>query len=197
MNTDFDILELKNISFSHQELLDYYLIINQYYRNYKWTPNDNIDAKNHEIKNLYSWAIQSNLKDPMLPCPPYDIKHDHEVTGTFDTPTNLLFGFAKKFILSLKNLRQTVIVGHPPGAKIKLHTDNQEFFKIHAPIITNDDAFFIFEKNRYNLKPGSAYLINTSRLHGTENLGKSDRVHFITKVRTKDIEGLINNDFVV
>lgn len=197
MNLDFEVLELENFKFSFEEMLEYYSILQKEYNHYKWVPPSNLDVKNHEISGLYSWAIQSNLKDSKKPCPPYDIKHDNETVGTFDVPTELIFGFAEKFIFSLPNPRQTVISVHPPGVKIKFHTDNDKFFKIHLPIISNDDAFFIFEKNRYNLKPGKAYLINTERIHGTENLGNSDRVHFITKLNIFDIERILFNEYTI
>lgn len=195
MNLDFEVLELENIKFSHNELLNYYYILEKEFQSLKWSVDEKTDIKNHEVFGLYSWAIQSNLKNPLAPCPPYDIKHDNEVVGTFDVPTPLVFGFAEKFLNLIPGLRQTVIVNHPPGVKIHMHKDNEEFFKIHIPIITNDNAFFCFEKTRYNLKAGKAYLINTEKIHGTENLGDSDRIHFITKIRVENISTIINSEY--
>ena len=191
---NFEVMELDNFKFSITELIEFYNTVEKNFQHLKWTPDDTIDTKDHQVKDIFSWAIQSNLKDPSKPCPPYNIKHDESIVGTFDVPTELIFGFSKKFLELFPFVRQTVISCHPPGSKINLHTDNEEFFKIHIPIVTNDDSYFVFEKNRYNLKPGKAYLVNTEKLHGTENLGNSTRIHFITKLKIKDIDRIINNE---
>ena len=172
---DFDIKELPNFKFSLQELKDYYAKVVQH-DNLKWQPNST-NTLDHKVNNVYSWAIQSNLKDATKPCPPYDIKHDSEVLGTFDNPTELVFGFGKYIIDAIPDIRQTVISAHPPGTVIQQHIDNTEFVKVHIPIQTNDQSYFVFGDSKYNLQEGKAYLINTTNQHGTINQGDTDRVH--------------------
>lgn len=197
MITNFEVLPLDDFKFSIDELIDYYKTLEQDFQHLKWTPDETIDVKDHSVEKVYSWAIQSNLKDPTKPCPPYDIKYDDSVVGTFDVPTELIFGFPQRLLTAMPFLRQTVISCHPPGTKINFHKDNEEFFKIHIPIITNDNSWFVFEHSKYNLKPGKAYLINTEKLHGTDNLGDNVRVHFITKLKIEDIPQVINNEYKI
>lgn len=192
---NFEVLELDNFKFSIIELIEFYNTVEKNFQHLKWTPDITVDTKNHTVDEIFSWAIQSNLKDASKPCPPYDIKHDNSTVGTFDVPTELIFGFSKKFLEILPFVRQTVISCHPPGSKINLHKDNDEFVKIHIPIIVNDQSYFVFEKNRYNLKVGKAYLINTDKIHGTENLGDNTRVHLITKLKIQYIDKIINNEY--
>ena len=192
---NFDIKELSNIKFSMQDLKDYYDKVKKY-ENLKWTP-EGTDTLTHKVNKMYSWAIQSNLKDPTRPCPPYDIKHDDTVLGTFDNPTDLVFGFGKILIDAIPNIRQTVISAHPPGTIIQQHIDNVEYIKIHMPIETNNESYFSFGETNYNLKIGKAYIINTTRLHGTVNSGDTDRVHLIFKIPIKNVEEFLNTEWVL
>lgn len=193
---NFDIKELPNFKFSHQKLLNYYNEVVEKFQHLKWTPT-NIDTMDHNVSKVYSWAIQSNLKDPKLPCPPYDIKHDDDVTGDFQTPTELLYGPVKIIVDAFPDIRQTVISAHPPGTLIKEHVDNDEFIKIHIPIITNKQSYFTFTDKKYNLEIGKAYLINTTLKHGTINEGDNDRVHLIFKLPVEHVDLILSNNYIL
>lgn len=193
---DFEVKELTNIHISEKYLLEYYNDVSKNFQHLKWTTN-NVDTKNHSVDNIYSWAIQTNLKDINKPCPPYDIKHDDEVTGLFNTPTDLYFGFGKLIIDSFTDIRQTVISAHPPNTVIQQHIDNNEFVKVHIPIITNDQSYFNFGDKKYHLSVGKAYIINTTLEHGTENFGNNDRVHLIFKIKKENINDILNNEYIL
>lgn len=196
---DFKVKKLSNIQFDPAELLDYYNTVKDLFPQLMWTVPNNFDTKTHNVSKMYSWAIQSNLKDPTKPCPPYHIDGIDNVDAldSFSVPTALIFGFAKKLISALPNIRQTSIAGHPPGTRIDLHPDNDEFLKIHIPIKTNPNAWFCFEDEKFNLEVGSAYMINTIIPHGTDNLGTTDRVHLIFKFPIADAGNILNTDYTI
>lgn len=196
---DFKVIKLSNVKFSQKDLLDYYNQVVEKYQHLRWTVDKDFDVKTHNVSNMYSWAIQSNLKDPNKPCPPYHVKEDEEVhpNNDFKVPTDLIFGFARKIIKAFPRVRQTVIAGHPPGTRIDLHVDNDEFVKIHIPIKANNKSYFKFEDESFVLEEGNAYLINTSLLHGVENEGDSDRIHFIFKIHKEDIDLILNKDYLL
>jgi len=198
---NFKVKKLDNIKFSKEELISYYNLVNEKYQHLKWTPatDKSVDTLTHSVDNMYSWAIQSNLLDPTTPCPPYHVKFDQEtcVENDFSVPTELIFGFAKTIITAFPKVRQTVISAHPPGSRIDLHSDNDEFLKIHIPIETNSDAWFFFEGEKFNLEVGSAYMINTVVPHGTDNLGTTDRIHLIFKIHKDDIDTILNNEWLL
>lgn len=193
---DFDVKELPNIKFSHEQLTEYYYSIVENFQHLKWTPK-NFDQQDHTVSELYSWAIQSNLTDTSKPCPPYDIKHDPDVIGTFDAPTEMLYGFGKIVVDTFPQVRQTVISAHPPSTVIQQHIDNHEFFKIHIPIKANNQSFFNFGNKKYNLEEGKAYFINTARTHGTSNEGNSDRIHFIFKIPFSQADEILKNEWIL
>lgn len=196
---DYKIIKLNNIKFSKKELEDYYEHVVKHFQHLKWTVTEDIDVKKHSVSKIYSWAIQSNLKDPSKPCPPYHIKDDIEThpDNDFSVPTELIFGFARKIIKAFPRARQTVIAGHPPGTHINLHIDNDEFVKIHIPIKTNSKSYFNFKDENFVLEEGNAYLINTALLHGVKNEGDTDRVHFIFKLHKDDIDIVLNKEYLL
>jgi hypothetical protein len=196
---NFKVKKLSNIKFDMQELIEYYNVVVSEFEQLRWTVPGEVDTKTHSVSNMYSWAIQSNLKDSTIPCPPYHIDGIDNVIDSdrFNVPTALIFGFAEKLIKTFPTVRQTSIAGHPPGTKIDLHPDNDKFLKIHIPIVTNPNAWFCFEDEKFNLEVGSAYMINTSILHGTDNLGTTDRIHLIFKFLASDIDTILTTDYTI
>lgn len=92
------------------------------------------------------------------------------------------------------SFKQSIITTHYPGMFIKQHIDSK-VLKLHIPLETNDDAFFVFgenkERGRYNLKVGKVYLLNTGDWHGTENNGTTPRSHIITRITAEQIQHII------
>ena len=70
-----------------------------------------------------------------------------------------------------------------PGTKIPEHWDSMESFRvshrIHVPIITNDEVYFMVNGERVIMEVGKAYEINNRELHSVENKGNTDRVHLL------------------
>lgn len=196
---EFKIKKLDNIKFDINELIDYLHQLEQNYQHLKWTVPDDFDKFTHKVDHMYSWAIQSNLKDSSKPCPPYHIqnKEDRDPDDSFQVPTELIFGFGKKIVDTFPNVKQTVIACHPPGTVIDQHIDSEHFVKIHIPIKTNRDSYFIYGDEKFNLEVGNAYLINTSLMHGTSNTGDSDRIHLIFKVTKEDAIKILESEYIL
>jgi len=196
---NFKIKLLDNVVFDQSELISYYDKINKDYQHMRWTPGNNIDTKTHSVNEMYSWAVQSNLKDPTKPCPPYHIDTGEEISeaDNCQVPTELIVGFGKKIIDTFPEARQLGISGHPPNTKIELHPDNDEFLKIHIPIITNPDAWFLYEDEKFNMQVGNAYLVNTTILHGTYNQGSTDRIHMIFKFPAAQLETILTGMYSI
>jgi hypothetical protein len=191
----FTIKELDNVTFSFQELLDYYAIIKEQHQDLKWVPNFESQFTGH------AWAIHTKLADITIPCaplhlPPEWVPPSPTDNNQFDTPTKLLFGFAEKCINAFPCARQASITVHNPGSIIDAHIDkeiycDEEYFKIHIPITGNDQSYFIFDNERFVLTPGKIYLVNTSLMHSTNNLGSTDRAHLIFKVPVSKVPEIL------
>jgi hypothetical protein len=70
------------------------------------------------------------------------------------------------------------------GAEIKPHKDyclgyEDGCFRIHIPIITNDEVEFILDNKRLIMKEGECWYINANFTHSVANRGKEDRIHLV------------------
>lgn len=176
-----------DIQFDYNELLEYYNTLERDYQHLKWTFQDDVEDadKGHKHDGIFGWAIQSNLEDLTKPCPPYDI---HKERTKEYRDTELMFGFAKKLTEFFPGVRQLGIAGHPPGVSIAQHVDNDKYYKIHIPIVSNPQAFFTFGPDKNVLAPGKMYYVATEIPHGTINEGDSTRVHMFFKCDYSTIE---------
>lgn len=69
-----------------------------------------------------------------------------------------------------------------PGSEIKEHVDNDTsyedgFFRIHIPIITNEEVFFYVDKKRVPMKMGECWYANFQLPHSVENKSTEPRIH--------------------
>lgn len=70
------------------------------------------------------------------------------------------------------------------GAEIKPHKDyclgyEDGCFRIHIPVITNDEVEFILDNKRLIMKEGECWYINANFTHSVANRGKEDRIHLV------------------
>lgn len=73
-----------------------------------------------------------------------------------------------------------------PGHDIEPHRDFQAPYwlcRVHIPLTSNDDAWFITDGEPHRLLPGFAYRVDTQAEHGVVNNGKTPRVHCMFDVR--------------
>lgn len=76
------------------------------------------------------------------------------------------------------------------GAEIKPHTDNclgyeDGSFRLHIPIITNNEVEFILDGNRIIMNEGECWYIDANFVHSVANRGTKNRIHLV-------IDGLRN-----
>lgn len=70
------------------------------------------------------------------------------------------------------------------GAVIKPHTDNclgyeDGNFRIHIPIITNENVEFILDNEKLLMSEGECWYINANFTHSVANKGDIDRIHLV------------------
>lgn len=195
---NFKIRKLENFKFSYDELLAYYETVTADFQNLKW------HVPNLPLECGHSWAIQTKMLNPEEPCPPYNMPGDTstEYNNYFDTPTALVFGFAKKILEQFPYAKQTVITVHGAGSSIEFHIDKEHWLpeeqvKIHIPITANDQSYFQFEDEDFVMEPGHAYLVNTTIPHGTVNHGSTPRAHLIFKIPVSRVAEILATDITL
>ncbi|SOE19887.1 Aspartyl/Asparaginyl beta-hydroxylase [Spirosomataceae bacterium TFI 002] len=121
-------------------------------------------APNGDEKNIFAFGNDEPLKPtPLLKqCPYVD-----EVISSF-----------KCQILSARILKLGV------GAVIKPHRDYElgyedNNFRIHIPIITNDKVNFVLDNERLTMLPGECWYTNVNYVHSVTNEGDTPRIHLV------------------
>lgn len=194
---DFKIKRLDNIKFSMKDLENYYQELKDNYQHLKWKPPGDMAGQ------AYSWAIQTKLSDPTLPCGPYHWPGEDtsQFNNRYDTPTEMVFGFAQRILELFPEAKQMNLTTHAPGTSIAFHIDSEleleDHYKIHLPIETNSGSFFQFEGQEFNLELGHAYLVNTGIPHGTDNRGTTERAHLIFKIPVRTVTEILNTAYEI
>ncbi len=197
-----NILTKLNFNVDINELQEYYNTLNTKFQHLDWSWDrcgDTIvkqwrDAAYEDPANLltHGWAIQSNLKDITLPCPPWNI-------STLETVeyrnTELAFGIIERLQTVIPYGYRWAVSVQPPGGKVSLHSDQEDECTVWVPIYTEGVAitFVTPEKNTgYCLdSDGSAYLLDTTVPHFTHNDSKQDRVTIIFRLKQAHINELL------
>lgn len=67
-----------------------------------------------------------------------------------------------------------------PKSTLSYHRDPKDPLRLHIPIITTNDAFFIVDDNLYRMEDkGSVYAINTLKKHTAVNTANIERLHIV------------------
>jgi len=203
-----NILTKLNFNVDIKELHEYYNILNTKFQHLDWSwdkcGNSVVkqwrDAAYADSANLltHGWAIQSNLKDITLPCPPWNI-------STLETVeyrnTELAFGIIERLQAAIPYAYRWAVSVQMPGGKVSLHSDQEDEITVWIPIYTEGVAitFVSSEKDTgYCLESdGSSYLLDTTVPHYTYNSSKQDRVTIIFRLNKKYVNRLLATNGVI
>jgi hypothetical protein len=197
-----NILTKLNFSVDIKELHEYYNTLNTKFQHLDWSWDrcgDTIvkqwrDAAYADPANLltHGWAIQSNLKDLTLPCPPWNIS---TLETTEYRNTELAFGIVERLQAAIPYAYRWAVSVQPSGGKVSLHSDQEDECTVWIPIYTDGVAitFITEEKNTgYCLdSDGSAYLLDTTVPHFTYNDAVQDRVAIIFRMKQIHVNELL------
>jgi len=106
---------------------------------------------------------------------------DKEIYQVFKIPINMIKDELRKYydfkhyICFLAKLL--------PRKKIDMHFDSSPFLeechRIHIPLKTNSQIYYIIENSRYNWEKNKIYEFDNTRMHGVENDSDEDRIHLL------------------
>lgn len=185
------------------ELKSYYETLKNNYGHLDWSwekCGDSIvkqwrDAAYADPANLltHGWAIQSNLKDISLPCPPWNISMLETVEYR---NTELVFGIMERLQQALPYAYRWAVSVQPPGGKVTRHSDNEDEFTVWIPIYTTGSAI-VFDKDYELVADGSAYLLDTTIPHHTENNSSDTRVTIIFRMNRQYKENILSLEGII
>lgn len=110
---------------------------------------------------------------------------DTEKGRVAETPILSGCSYFKEVISSFKCSFSAIrLLQLAPGSYIKPHRDlksgyEDDFFRLHIPIVTNPKVDFILDGERLNMQPGECWYTNVNYVHSVSNEGATDRVHLV------------------
>jgi hypothetical protein len=179
-----------NVFYDPNEGLEYLNFLNKF-SHLKWSFKDlkkdeqyqggrQHKSPNHYVDLMYFWTLRGCEDDLWRP---KKLDSFFQNSGSEYKNTELIFGLADKLLKMFPLMGSMHVGAHPPGTKLELHKDDEEYFRIHVPLITNNQAYFFGEDRiKYYLEPGRLYLLETNDYHGTNNEGDTDRIHILFKM---------------
>ena len=190
-----NIVETLNFTVDINELRQYYSTVEDNYDHLCWSCNryeDSIIPQWKEAASLnpanlltYGWAIQSNLKDRSIVCPPWDITI-HEKASYQNTP--LAFGIIEKLQETIPYGYKWAISVQPPGGVVSVHSDQLDECTVWIPVYTYGTAITFVTDSEINVDleaNGSAYLLDTTIPHYTHNSSNNNRVTLICRLNKR------------
>jgi virulence-associated protein VapD len=193
-----------NFTIKLDSLKEYYHTLVKNYDHLKWSWNKHgLEITDEWRERMmqdrgtllpYGWAIQSNLVDINIPCPPYNISTHPRTTYR---NTELAFGLVTKLQELIPYSYRWSLVVQPPGGKVARHVDQGDEYTVHIPIYEASNAIFKFWDDVENRKDftmqadGSVYLVDTIIAHETENYDATDRIGLVFRFNRSDLSKLI------
>jgi hypothetical protein len=80
--------------------------------------------------------------------------------------------------LGIKDYGRVRLLLLGPRTNYTFHHD-PDSWRVHIPLITNEDAFMVVAGKLWHLPIGNAYLIKVKDYHCAMNAGKEDRIHIV------------------
>jgi len=205
---NYDIIDTnwtikKWFQYDQEKLVQWYENFINEYSDWKWTYGlhkdqwqyDPQDSIGNFMKEDTSWIMLTWGDDRKGPVPwlryiakPEYTSHMPKNLSTIDSndlgARECFKGYAREIIESMPGGPHDIQVAiHTPGTKLPAHQDLPDNFRFHIPILTHPDATFTVEGTEIHIPAdGWVYLVNTSRLHSTDNRSNMDRVHIYGSV---------------
>lgn len=198
------LIKKLNFTVDLNELNDYYQNIKTNYEHLRW----DYHKCRHEITEEWrerlqahygadrgwGWAIQSNLVDENLPCPPYNIS-THPLCEYRNT------ALAQGLILRLQALmpytyRWSMFV-QLPGGTVPRHVDQFDEYTGHIPLQWPSESVFECGIDEDNLETitmpadGSIYLVDTLIPHATFNRSNQERIGLVFRFHRSHLSEIL------
>lgn len=143
----------------------------------KWIPHFNTNGYNGAWKVIPLYAKNGDASNIFA--------HSNDEAVMLETPLMKDCAYFKKVIDSFQCPILTArILKLDVGAEIKPHRDHElgyenDNFRIHIPITTNEDVSFVLDGERLKMLPGECWYTNVNYVHSVANRGKTNRVHLV------------------
>ncbi len=151
---------------------------------HNWTPHFNSGGYEGEWNIISLYAKDGNERNIFA--------MGNESIELKPTPFMKLCPYFQKVIEQFQCLFLSVrLMKLGPGSEIKPHRDHAAgyedgIFRLHIPITTHEEVYFILNGKRLIMQPGECWYTNVNFIHSVANKGSSDRVHLVIDGQRND-----------
>lgn len=151
---------------------DVQLVLNQ-----DWIPHFNKEGYDGDWKSIALYAIGGDASNILA--------HHMDEAILLETPVLEKCLYLKEVIGHFKcPLSSVRLLKLSVGATIKPHRDyklgyEDDHFRLHIPIITNEAVEFVLDDERLDMLPGECWYTNVNFVHSVANRGTVDRIHLV------------------
>lgn len=148
-------------------------------------PNEEWNTFTHRQKNIV--GHKDTLTIPLLfDYKKFERKIEHPHYDVFKTNLQQISQHLSS-LNELSEIKRANIVLLKAKSSIAAHVDKGDFLqstrRIHIPITTNENCYFIVEKTKQHLKESEMWEINnTGKYHSVHNEGDSNRIHLVVDI---------------
>lgn len=145
--------------------------------NHQWLPHFNTGGYQGDWKVISLYSINGDANNIFVSSGDTSVVSETEVLKVCSYLKEVIDTF--KFpVLSARILRLGA------GAEIKPHRDHElgyenNNFRLHIPIKTNENVNFILDGIRLKMLPGECWYTNVNFIHSVSNKGETDRFHLV------------------
>jgi quercetin dioxygenase-like cupin family protein len=142
-----------------------------------WVPHFNSNGYEGQWNALSLYGNHGDPKDVTVP-----LEWSEQVS---ETPLLKECAYFQEVIRSFQfPLLAVRLMRLEAGAAIKPHRDHElgyedGQFRLHIPIVTNDEVYFILDGERLLMQAGSCWYTNVNFTHEVANKGSEDRIHLV------------------
>ncbi len=186
------LIKKLNFTVDLKELQEYYEMLQRDYEHLRWDFQkcqheitdewrDRIQA-HYGAERGWGWAIQSNLVDENLPCPPYNISTHPRCEYR---NTAMAQGLILRMQQAMPYTYRWSLFVQLPGGTVPRHVDQYDEYTVHIPLQWDSEAVFECGEDENNLETitmpadGSAYIVDTLIPHATFNRSQRNRIGLV------------------
>jgi hypothetical protein len=120
--------------------------------------------------------------------------NDNQLEPFQDTPLMAHAPYVRQILDELEtHVSSVLFLALEPGGKIREHADGPAWqlgsgheIRLHIPIVTNDDVWYVVGGQRHDLRPGEIWYGDFSQPHWFENRGQETRIYLMANTRVSE-----------
>jgi hypothetical protein len=187
------VYPLENIEVDLISARKWYNDVENKYQRLKWYAGKDVDhpydieEAPNEYKDTYAWSL--SILETYDPDQSYHM-HLNPLEKDYRKyiNTTICYDWGRKVVDFFPKSYRNFLFVSTPGTKLPVHRDGSDYYRIHIPLITNDQCIWFLEDGEFTMPAGKVYLVDVRCYHGTINNSQNSRVHVTLEIKKHDAD---------